>query len=157
MHLSDLAIRPATQSDVPQITECVRLAYEKYIPLLGMKPNPMLDDYSEIIEKHQLSVMVVAEVVVGIVVLEITDEGFLLNNIAVHPDYKGQGFGRVLLGFAENQAIQNGFKSIYLYTNVKMLENQAIYAARGYVEYARRDVNGRHGVFMRKTFSALEA
>lgn len=113
MHLSNLDIRPATQSDVPQIAECVRLAYEKYIALLGMKPNPMLDDYSEIIDKHRLSVLVIADRIVGIVVLEVTDEGFLLNNIAVHPEYKGQGFGRVLLGFAEKQAIQNGFKSIY--------------------------------------------
>ena len=138
MHLSGSVIRPARQSDAPQIAECVQLAYECYVPLLGMKPNPMLDDYTEVIEKNQVSVLVAADRLVGVVVLEITDEGLLLNNIAVHPSYKGQGYGSQLLCFAEEQAIRDGFKSIYLYTNVKMLENQSIYAARGFVEYARR-------------------
>lgn len=154
MDLSDSVIRPAAQSDVPEIAECVRLAYEKYVPLLGMKPNPMLEDYREVVERTRVSVLIVENRLAGVVVLEVTDEGFLLNNIAVHPSQTGKGFGSQLLCFAEQEAIRNGFESMYLYTNVKMLQNQAIYAARGFVEYARREVNGRHGVFMRKTFPA---
>lgn len=154
MDLSDSVIRPATQSDVPEIAECVRLAYEKYVSLLGMKPNPMLEDYREVVERARVSVLIVKNRLAGVVVLEVTDEGFLLNNVAVHPSQTGKGFGSQLLCYAEQEAIRNGFESMYLYTNVKMLENQAIYAARGFVEYARREVNGRHGVFMRKTFPA---
>lgn len=114
----------------------------------------MLEDYREVVERTRVSVLIVENRLAGLVVLEVTDEGFLLNNVAVHPSQKGKGFGSQLLCFAEQEAIRKGFESMYLYTNVKMLQNQAIYAASGFVEYARREVKGRHGVFMRKTFPA---
>lgn len=143
-------IRPADLSDVRLITECVRSAYEHYIPLLGMKPNPMLDDYSKVIAKSQVWVLMVSDNLAGVLVLDITEEGFFISDIALHPGLQGKGFGSFLLTFAEEQATRSGYRNIYLYTNVAMTENPAIYAARGFVEYARRDVNGRQGVFMEK-------
>lgn len=150
METSDLAIRPATYADAAGIAQCVHNAYEHYIPILGMNPNPMLENYGELIEHCRVFVIADSDLIVGLIVLEIADEGFLLNNIAVHPKYQGRGYGRLLLNFAEREAMHNGYSSIYLYTNVKMTENQVIYKKRGYVEFARRNVNGRHGVFMRK-------
>ncbi|MBC7622322.1 MAG: hypothetical protein H7232_02930 [Aeromicrobium sp.] len=75
-------IRAAMQSDALHILACVQLAYKGYVSSLGMKPNPMLDDYSEVIETSQVSVLVVADRIVGVVVLEITDEGILVNSPA---------------------------------------------------------------------------
>lgn len=155
MLLQNCLIRPAIQSDVPLITELVHSAYEPYVFALGMKPNPMLDDYREAIATSQVWVLIVSGNLVGVVVLDITNEGFLLSNVALHPSHKGKGFGSLLLEFAEQEAIRSGHQSIYLYTNVAMKENQAIYAARGFVEYARREVNHRAGVFMRKWFDLL--
>lgn len=119
-----------------------------------MKPNPMLDDYESIVGRCQVTVLTKGDALAGLIVLEATDEGFLLNNIAVDPLHRGKGLGSLLLQFAEDEARRQGYGAIYLYTNVKMTENQAIYAARGYSEFSRRAVNGRDAVFMRKTFGA---
>jgi ribosomal protein S18 acetylase RimI-like enzyme len=86
----------------------------------------------------------------GLVVLRVTDEGFLLVNVAVAVGHQGRKLGRTLLDRAEDEAARAGFDSIYLYTHEAMTENQAIYAARGYVEYDRRVEDGLCRVFMRK-------
>ena len=79
-----------------------------------------------------------------------TTDGFLLDNVAVFPDRKGQGIGRALLVHAEQEARTRGHASLYLYTNEKMTENIAMYSRAGYVEYERRQEEGFCRVFLRK-------
>ena len=79
-----------------------------------------------------------------------TDEGFAVENVAVHPEHQGRGLGRALLELAEAEARRAGFDSLYLYTHEKMSENLALYAGIGYVEYERRSEKGLTRVFMRK-------
>ena len=55
-----------------------------------------------------------------------------------------------LLEFAESEARRQGFQSIYLMTNEKMTENQALYARIGYVLFDRQTVHGYSRVLMRK-------
>ena len=80
----------------------------------------------------------------------VTDEGFLLDSVAVDPSAQGTGIGRLLLEFAEAEARRHGFDSIYLMTNEKMTENQAPYARIGYVLFDKRSVHGYSRVLMRK-------
>jgi GNAT superfamily N-acetyltransferase len=54
---------------------------------------------------------------VGIIVLMVTDEGFLVDNVAVHPSHRRTGLGRAFLEFAEAEARRAGFDSSYLYTH----------------------------------------
>jgi ribosomal protein S18 acetylase RimI-like enzyme len=84
-------------------------------------------------------------------VLGAGDEGFLVDNVAVAPGHQGRGLGRILLEHAEAAAHSAGFDSIYLYTHELMIENQALYARIGYVEYARRQHGDALLVYMRKT------
>lgn len=86
----------------------------------------------------------------GLIVLRVTDEGFVLGNVAVAVAHQGRKLGRRLLDRAEAEAVAAGFDSIHLYTHEAMTENQAIYRARGYVEYDRREEDGLRRVFMRK-------
>jgi ribosomal protein S18 acetylase RimI-like enzyme len=88
--------------------------------------------------------------IVGLIVLEVTDEGFLIDNVAVDPGRQGTGVGRALLEEAEVAARRAGFNSIYLYTHEKMTENLTLYARIGYVEYDRRVDEGHTRVFLRK-------
>lgn len=90
--------------------------------------------------------------VAGILMLDRTSEGFLLENVAVDPAHKGKGLGKALLELAEAEAKRAGFDSIYLYTHEKMTENRDLYAKIGYVEYERRVEAGLPRVFMRKKF-----
>jgi len=92
--------------------------------------------------------------VVGAIVLQVTDEGFYVNNVAVRPSVKGQGVGRQLLELAEAEARRRGYSSIYLATHELMVENRALYTRIGYVEYEQRVVNGYPRVFFRKAVAS---
>ncbi len=78
------------------------------------------------------------------------EEGFLLDNVAVAPAHQGRGLGRFLLAFAEEEALRQGFDSIYLYAQEVMTENIALYESIGYEEYARRREHDLPRVYLRK-------
>ena len=149
-HSGPLDIRRATAADADAVRDCVHAAYRHYVERIGSKPGPMLDDYEEVIRERPVHVAESAGKIVGVLVLDVTDEGFLLENVAVDPAVKGTGVGKRLLQLAEAEARRQGHSSIYLYTHEKMTENQAHYAKIGYAEYARRIENGRRRVYMRK-------
>ena len=129
----------------------VDAAYRHYIERIGRPPGPMTDDYTQVIRDRQVTVAEEDGEIVGIVAIGPTDDGFAIDNVAVHPAHQGTGLGRALLQYAEAEARRAGFDSIYLYTHEKMTENQALYARCGYVEYERRAEHGFSRVFMRKS------
>jgi GNAT superfamily N-acetyltransferase len=132
----------------------VHAAYRHYIERIGREPGPMLEDYADVIRERHVTIAESGGRLAGVLVLDRTDEGFLLENVAVDPVHKGKGLGRALLERAESEAKRAGFDSIYLYTHEKMTENQALYAKIGYVEYDRRVEAGLARVFMRKRLAA---
>src|SRR5712691_2735699 len=137
MSWSSPEIRPARAEDATAVTECVAAAYHHYIARIGKPPGPMLDDYAEIIRQHTVFVLTDEEKVVGVLVLIKQEQSILLDNVAVHPDYQGRGFGRKLLAFAEEEARRWEFAAITLYTNEQMTENLELYKKLGYVETER--------------------
>jgi GNAT superfamily N-acetyltransferase len=145
-----ISFRPATRADAEKVATCVNQAYQHYVARIGKPPGPMLEDYAQVIRQHQVFIAELDGTFVGVLVLALTDEGFLLDNVAVDPHRHGQGIGRALLEFAESQARRAGYKSIYLYTHEKMTENRALYTKIGYVEYDRRTEKGYSRVYMRK-------
>lgn len=144
------AIRPATPADTAVVTAIVDAAYRDYIPRIGKRPGPMLDDYAKRIAHGQVWVLADADGIGGILVLEETSERILLDNIAVSPDRQGKGLGRGLLRFAEIEAARRGWRDICLYTNALMTENIALYRRIGYVEAARVTEKGFDRVYMVK-------
>ena len=147
---SSAVIRAAASSDVAAITRCVCAAYLQHIERVGRQPWPMLQDYSNVIRTSQVHVADRERRILGVLELLVTDEGFLLDSVAVDPSAQGTGIGRRLLEFAENEARRQGFQSIYLMTNEKMTENQELYAHIGYVLFDRQTVHGYSRVLMRK-------
>ena len=145
-----IALRRARHADAAAITACVCEAYLPHIERIGRQPAPMLADYAEVIERHQVHVAVQGEAVAGVLVLALTEEGFCLDNVAVRPSLQGKGVGRLLMGLAESEASRQGFESIYLFTHELMTENRALYGKVGYVEYDHRVVDGYPRVFLRK-------
>jgi ribosomal protein S18 acetylase RimI-like enzyme len=143
-------LRPATEADVPRLTELVRSAYEHYVERIGGPPRPMTDDYAEVVRDAQVTVDERGGEIVGLLVLREDAEGFLVDNVAVDPPHRGTGVGRELLELAEAEALRAGYDSIYLYTHEKMTENLALYSRIGYVEFDRRPKGGFHIVYLRK-------
>jgi ribosomal protein S18 acetylase RimI-like enzyme len=125
--LGTYSFRPAEAADASSVTELVDAAYGHYVERIGILPGPMTDDYAEVIRNRQVTIAERHGAIVGIIVLTVTDEGFLVDNVAVHPDHRGTGLGRALLEFAEAEAERAGFDSVYLYTHEKMTENLALY------------------------------
>jgi GNAT superfamily N-acetyltransferase len=142
--------RPAAATDAPRLAELVAAAYGPFVDRIGFPPRPMTEDYDQVIRDRDVTVAEEEGEIVGLLVLDVTDEGFLVDNVAVDPSARGTGLGRVLLERAEAAARSAGFDSIYLYTHERATENLGIYAHIGYVEYDRRPVEVGQIVFMRK-------
>jgi GNAT superfamily N-acetyltransferase len=143
-------IRKALAHEADVVRDVVLAAYTRYIAVIGTAPGPMRDDYVARVAANQVWVLEDGGAIAGVLVLEDGPDCFMLDNIAIRPDRQGMGFGRVLLDFAEAEAERCGWDTITLYTNALMVENIAIYTARGYVERERRAEKGFERVYMEK-------
>ena len=144
------SFRSATRADAPKVAALVNAAYGHYVGRIGLLPRPMTDDYAEVIENRRVTVAESEGTIVGVLVLAIDDEGFLVDNVAVDPSCRGEGLGRALIELAEGEARRAGFDAVYLYTHEKMTENLAIYSRLGYVHYDRRLRGKSPLIFMTK-------
>ena len=144
------SFRQAGRPDARAVAALVHAAYHDYTERIGITPRPMTDDYQQVIRDHQVTVAEQDAAIAGVIVLRVTEEGFLIDNVAVHPAHRGSGLGRALLDVAETQARRAGFGSIYLYTHEKMIKNLALYSKIGYAEYDRRRQGGFSRVYLRK-------
>jgi ribosomal protein S18 acetylase RimI-like enzyme len=114
----------------------------------------MLDDYKAVIQQHRLLVLTTGAKISGVLVLITQTQSLLVDNVAVHPDYQGRGFGRQLMALAEEEARRLGFTAVTLYTNERMTENIELYKKLGYMETARKTEQGYQRVYMRKALPA---
>ena len=110
----------------------------------------MLDDYAVRVAESVVWVIEEGGSVDGIIVLVPKPDHLLLDNVAVAPERQDLGLGRLLLAFAEAEALRRGYREIRLYTHQTMIENQRLYAAIGYRETGRGTEAGYDRVFMRK-------
>ena len=148
------ALRPATAADVTSIKACIDASYRHYVERIGRLPGPMTDDFAEVLRSRKVTIAEIGGAIVGVLVLDVTSDGFLLETVGVAPANRGKGLGRTLLELAEAEATRAGFDSIYLYTHQKMTENLALYTKIGYVEYDRRVDDGLPRVYMRKRLNS---
>ena len=137
--------------DLETIERIVNEAYGVYLDRLGKKPAPMLDDYPDLIQKQYVHVIEEGNQIYGILVLVPMEKHMLVENVAVHPDFQGHGYGRMLLDYADETAKMRGYSEIRLYTHEKMIENQEIYRHLGWKEYMRQTEDGYNRVYMKKT------
>src|SRR5262249_39537437 len=127
-------IRPARPDDRDAVEAVVHAAYSIYVDRIGKPPGPMLDNYTARIADGSVSVVEDSTGnISGIIVLIPDSDHLLLDNIAVRPEYQGQGLGRVLIEFAEREAERLGYTQIRLYTHEKMTENIDLYRRIGFV------------------------
>jgi len=144
-------IRRARPEDRAAVEAIVHAAYAMYVDRIGKPPGPMLDDYARLIADGAVSVIEDADgTMAGIIVLVPKPDHLLLDNIAVRPDWQGQGLGRQLIAFAEDEARRLSYAELRLYTHEKMTENIALYTRLGFVEAGRGHQAGYDRVFMTK-------
>jgi ribosomal protein S18 acetylase RimI-like enzyme len=147
-------IRSATSFEVAAVAQIVANSYSCYIPRMGRTPAPMLDDYAVRIQEGSVWVIEEGNTVRGIAVLVPKHGHMLLENIAVDPAYQETGLGRLLLMFAEAEAMRQGYSEICLYTHKTMTENRRLYRKIGYAEAGCGTETAYGRVFMRKQLNA---
>jgi GNAT superfamily N-acetyltransferase len=141
-------IRTAAAPDRPRIEEIVEAAYAPWAETIGTRPLPMDADYGALIAAGR--VFVTGDGPDGLIVLIPEDGTLLVENVAVAPARHGEGMGRALLAFAEDQARALSLPALRLYTNELMTGNIALYTRLGYHETGREDIGGRYVVHMVK-------
>ena len=143
-------LRHASPADAPAISACVCAAYLHYIERIGRQPGPMLENYADVIRRAQVHVATQGGRVVGTIVLRRMDDGFCIENVAVHPDAQRHGVGRLLLALAEREAARQGYRLVLVAAHELMAEPRAVFAHLGFEEFDRRMVDGFARVFFRK-------
>jgi len=146
----DLVIRPAVPKDADACRNIAANAYGKYIDRMNKKPAPMVADFATHIAKDTTLVAETDGQVIGYAVVMESDEGFLLDNIAIHDRHQGEGWGRRLIKAVEAHIQVCGGTSYELYTNIHMTENLALYPALGFNETKRVIEKGFSRVYFRK-------
>jgi GNAT superfamily N-acetyltransferase len=145
-------LRRAAPADLPRIKAIIDAAYAKYLTRMDKQPAPMLRDYGPSIEDG--TTWVVGSPARAVLTIYPREDHLLVENIAIDLDAQGQGLGRALMEFAEQEATRQGFGRMALVTHEAMTENQAIYARLGYTETERRSEDGYHRIYMEKPLSA---
>lgn len=145
-----MSVRPAREGEEDAIRGLVRRAYAMYVPRMGKEPGPMMDDYAARIADGAAYVLESGGAMCGALVLLNFPGYMLLDNVAIDPACQGMGLGRILIDFAEGEALRRGYPEIRLYTHETMTENIAMYPRLGYEESHRVTEKGYARVYMRK-------
>jgi ribosomal protein S18 acetylase RimI-like enzyme len=127
-----IKIRQALAEEATAIRDLTRAAYEKWIPVIGREPLPMVADYERALVEHRIDLLFANERLIGLI--ETVEKGahLLIVNVAVAPAHQGRGNGGRLLRHAEALAASLGLKELRLYTNEKFAANIALYRRFGY-------------------------
>ena len=130
-------LRRAGLEDAEAVRVLTRLAYAKWVPLIGREPLPMTADYQRAVVEHMIDLYEVDGDLHALIETIAENDYLLIENLAVHPSQQGKGLGELLLTHAHNLARQLGYDEIRLYTNEAFAANIDFYAKRGFAEYAR--------------------
>ena len=144
------SFRRAGAADAIAVRELTRLAYAKWIPIIGREPKPMGADYDVAVRDNLIDLLIDQGSVVGLIEMIPSDYHLLIENVAVRPDSQGNGFGHRLMLHAEAVAQQLRFAEVRLYTNSRFEENIRFYIRRGYAIDSRDQIPGGYRVNMSK-------
>ena len=140
-------IRKAVVADQEALGECMRAAYMIYTSRLGGKTLPPMEvDYEEEIRSYPVWVAESDGILVGGLILMPEDDYMTIANVAVHPQFQGNGLGRCLMAFGEAEAKRQGYSELRLATHVLLTESFSLYSHLGWSEIGRDE----YRVYMRK-------
>ena len=131
-------IREATSEDSAGLSKCMEAAYAPYQARMGGVRLPPMDvDYSAEIKNYPTWVVESEGNIQGGLIMIFANDEASIANIAVNPQFQGQGIGRELLGFAEAKARDRKFSELRLATHVLLEENISLYRYFGWQETGR--------------------
>ncbi|HEV7370756.1 GNAT family N-acetyltransferase [Arenibaculum sp.] len=147
-------LRRATAADAPAVRHLTRLAYARWVPVIGREPKPMTADYADAVRRHRIDLLYLDGGLAGVVETAARPDYLLIENVAVSPSFQGRGLGRRLIAHAEHLAAELGYGEIRLYTNKLFAENLRLYDRLGYRVDREEAFGGGHLVHMSKPIPA---
>ncbi|WP_027007536.1 GNAT family N-acetyltransferase [Conexibacter woesei] len=146
-------MRRARSDEAAAVAALVEAAFARHVAAVGRRPAPMDDDHAARITAGEQYVRDAEDgtpALASSIVLVDNGDHLVVNNVAARPDLQGQGLGRDLLAFAEDEARRRGFAEIRLHTNAAMADNILMYPKLGYTETGRETRSGFHRVLFIK-------
>jgi GNAT superfamily N-acetyltransferase len=144
-------MRPARPEEAAAVGALVEAAFARHIAAVGRRPAPMDSDHAGHIARGEQYVSDAGDgtLVASVVLIEAGDH-VVVHNVAVAPGRQGEGRGRALLAFAEEEARRRGLPEVRLHTNAAMADNLIMYPRLGFTETGRSSENGFNRVFFVK-------
>jgi GNAT superfamily N-acetyltransferase len=132
-----LSLRRAVAVDAGAVLALTRMAYAKWVPLIGREPKPMSADYERAVAEHMIDLWEESGELLALIEMVPEGDFLLVENIAVRPGQQGRGIGKKLLHHAERLALSLGYDNVRLYTNAAFQSNLQFYTRHGYHEFQR--------------------
>lgn len=134
-------IRKAVLEDTSALQNCMEAAYAPYQDRIGGKRLPPMDlDYQDEIQNYPTWIAEFNGNIVGGLIMMFNNVYATIANIAVHPDFQGQGLGGELMAYAEAIARAQNYSELHLMTHIQLTENISLYRHLGWTEIDRSDV-----------------
>lgn len=147
------AWRRASITDASTITDLVRAAYARWVPVIDREPLPMATDYAKIVDLHQIDVLEHGGSMLGIVEMVFEEGVLLIENVAVAAELQRGGLGATLVNHAEHVAADHQLPAVRLYTNARFLANIRFYERLGFTIVRREGMPNGVVVHMHKVLS----
>jgi GNAT superfamily N-acetyltransferase len=143
-------MRRARPDEAAAVAALVEAAFAQHVAAVGRRPAPMDDDHAPHIARGDQWVVDQDGALIASMVLLERDDHLVVDNVAVAPGRQGEGLGRALLAFAQDEALRRGRPELRLYTNAAMAGNLVFYPRLGFTEVERRTEHGLQRVFYAK-------
>ena len=124
--------RLAETDDAALVRGIVWAAYSRWVAVIGREPLPMSADYGKAILARSVTLLSVDAICVGLIETYKRFDHLWIENVAVQPEEQGKGYGRLLLGHADDLARVAGLGQVRLLTNEAFASNIALYGKAGY-------------------------
>lgn len=146
-------IRIATIGDAEAVTTLTRIAYAKWVPVIGREPLPIKTDHAAFILENRVDLLFSDKDMAALVETIQRKDHLLIENVAVDPRFQKRGYGKKMVAYAEQLALQAGLDVVRLYTNSRFEVNLRLYASLGYEVERTEERNGGVAVHMLKYVS----
>ena len=125
-------LRRAEPTDAAEIVACIDAAYAPWFAA-GLQLPDVSGGVEQDIRENLVWVIAQSGQITGCLIAVTDDKVWHLANVAVHPDFAGQGLGKRLIATCVDAAHKAGAQQLLLATHAGMPANVALYSRLGWV------------------------
>ena len=125
-------LRRAELTDAAEIVACIDAAYAPWFAA-GLQLPDVSGGIAQDIRENLVWVIEHEDRIAGCLIAVTGEKTWHLMNVAVHPDFAGQGLGKRLIAACVDAAKHAGAVQLLLATHAEMPANVALYSRLGWV------------------------